>query len=448
MRKLLIPLLVFFMGCHAWHADVLVDLEAQVAAVGRARAVPDAVACEAAPPALPEHAGLPDLWNLALANNPALREAAAETEAARGRLTQAGLYPNPRLLYDQNTIGSRLAREGNINVQLQQEIVTAGKRRLDLAVAGRQVDVASLALLGRKFEVLTRVRRAYAAYAAWVQAERANEGVVGVLRQGQANTRKLVKAKLRPRTDLLRIEALLEEAQISLARARANRVAAWRELAAEVGTPALPPPAEVGEPLPALPDWPADAVVGRVLAANSAIKQAAVDAERARLALERAKAQAVPNVTVGGGYAADNIERTAGAIVTVETPLPVWNCNQGNIHAAQAGLSQAQAAVRSTQMRLSRETAAALGAYEAARQQVDRLERRVLPKLRESLTLLSQGYQAGAAQVGFLDVLLAEQALFTAQVTLAEGRRNLWLAVADLQGLMQLDLGEELCSSQ
>ena len=43
------------------------------------------------------------------------------------------------------------------------------------------------------------------------------------------------------------------------------------------------------------------------------------------------------------------------------------------------------------------------------------------------------------------DVLLAEQALNDTRLRLAEARRDLWRAVADLEGLMQLDVGEELC---
>src|SRR5262249_657999 len=141
-----------------------------------------------------------------------------------------------------------------------------------------------------------------------------------------------------------------------------------------------------------------------------------------------------------------NIERTAGGLVTVETSLPLWDRNQGNIHAAQAAWARAQAAVRTTETRLSRATAAAFAAYQAARQQVERVTTQLVPRLQESLQLLRQGYQGGAAQVSFLDVLSAEQALFSARVTLADARRSLWQAVADLQGLMQLDLGEDLCA--
>jgi cobalt-zinc-cadmium efflux system outer membrane protein len=386
--------------------------------------------------------------DLALANNPSLREAAADVDVARGHLAQAGLYPNPRFLYEENTIGSQAAPEGNIVLQVNQEIVTAGKRHLDMAVASRETDAAALALLGRKFEVLTRVRRAYYDYAGWAVTVTTNEEIVAVLGQGLKVTRQLVEeAKTRPQTDLLRIEALLEEAKINLERSRVSRDGAWRQLAAEVGVPQLPMTDGHGDLPDKAPCWEVKGVEQRVFAVNTALKEAGVEVERARLALARARAQAVPNVTVGAGYSAENVDHTTGGLVSVETPLPLWDRNQGNIHAAEAQFIRAQAAVNTTANRLSKEIASAYTSYEAARQQVERLTTGVLPRLDESLKQLRKGYQAGAPQVTFADVLQAEQSLLTARLTLAEARRELWLAVADLQGLMQVDVGEEFCKS-
>jgi cobalt-zinc-cadmium efflux system outer membrane protein len=211
-----------------------------------------------------------------------------------------------------------------------------------------------------------------------------------------------------------------------------------------VGLPDLPAPAHPGQLCPAGPEWDAGPVLRRVRDANTALKQAVVEVERARLAVRRAKAAAVPNVTVGAGYDADNTDQTAGAVLNVEFPLPVWNRQQGAIHEAKARLASAEAAVRGTENRLARETAEAFARYQAAGRQVERLTREVLPRLQRSLGLLRQAYQAGSAQVTFSDVLLTEQNLNTTRLTLAEARRSLWLAVADLQGLMQLDVDEDL----
>lgn len=452
MRRGAIFLLLALAGCQFGPRAGPLNVEPHIAAVAPARipAVPELAnvlpAYELADTTVAQGLlDLPIIWDLTLANNPSLREAAADVEAARGRLVQAGLYPNPRLLYGQDTIGSRIARQGNFLAEVNQEIVTAGKRRLDMAVASRQADVASLALLGRKFDVLTRVRHAYYNYVGWVGTVKTNEEIVAVLENGLKITRRLVEeVKTRPQTDLIRTEALLEEAQINLVRSQANRDGAWRQLAAEVGVRDLPmkeTPANLPEHVP---QWNVETIERRVLAANTALREAGVEVERSRLALTRARAQMVPNVLVGGGYTADNTDNTAGGALTVEAPLPLWDRNQGNIHSAQAQLAKAQASVRTVATRLSGETAAGFAAYAAARQQMERLTAKVVPKLEDSLKQLQKGYQAGVPQVTFADVFQAEQALLTARLTLADSHRTLWLAIADLQGLMQIDLGEEL----
>jgi outer membrane protein, heavy metal efflux system len=424
--------------------DVPQAVEARVATVA-STPVPAEVAPCAAPAALPPGPfRLPALWDLALAYNPVLREAAAEVEAARGQVIQAGTYPNPRLAYGMESLGNHQDPSGTITVQIGQEIVTAGKRRLDLAIARAGTDIACLALFTRKFEVLTRVRRAYYDYLGWQYTVRVNEEVVATLRQSVTATRRLVEeVRSRPRTDLVRLEALLAEAQINQSRNRAFLEAAWRQLAAEVGLPGLPPPAEQAD-LPAEPRWwKQDAVLQRVLARHSELQQAAREAERARLEVERARAEAVPNVTVGGGYSNEAVDRVQGAIVNIETALPVWDRKQGRRYEAEARWLRAQAAQRTAAARLSRDVAEAFGRYGAAREQVERLSREVLPRLVESLELVRKGYQAGSADFTFADVLLAQEALNDARLRQADARRTLWLAVADLDGLMQLDISEE-----
>jgi cobalt-zinc-cadmium efflux system outer membrane protein len=307
------------------------------------------------------------------------------------------------------------------------------------------MDETTIALLGRKFDVLTRVRRAYFDYLGLRFTVRTDQEAVAALEEAVGITRRLVdEAKTRPSTDLIRIEALLEEARLRLDASKVSADAAWQQLAAEVGVPQLPPPAG-DERLPdSVPVWDAKLVAQRVLSANTQLKEAAVEVDRARLEVERARAQAVPNVAVAGGWTRNFPELEAGGLVSLETPLPLWDRKQGLIHETQAHWSRALAAERSTATRLNRETAAAFARYQSARLEVERLSAEVLPRLRKNLELLRQGYQAAANQVTFSDVFLAEESLNTARLRLAEARRNLWLAIADLQGLMQLDLGEDL----
>lgn len=454
MRRILLPLLATVLGCRACPVDAPPCLEGRDAAVAPAGAVPDATADPlslpplAAAPTPAVLTGPPDLstlWGLALAHNPSLREAAAEVEAARGRSIQAAQYPNPRVAYSQENLGTNPNAAGAVKFEITQEIVTGGKRGLDVAIAAGAADEASLAARGRKFDVLTRVRRAYYEYLGAFDAVRVSEEAVASLDQGLRITRQQVEViKSRPRTDLLRIDALLEEARIRLAGNRVNLEAAWQQLASEVGVPQLAPPTAPGSFPAGIPAWEPPAVVRRVQETNTELKRAALEVRRARLEVERARAEVIPNVTVGGGYSRDFAENLHGAIISVDAPLPLWDRKQGRIHEAEARLAQAQAAVQGTAARLGRETTAALARYETARQQVERMTTLVVPRLQESVDLLRRSYQAGAVQTTFADVLSAEQALDAARLTLAERRQAVWLAVADLQGLMQLDLDEHL----
>lgn len=453
MCRLSMLLLAVVAGCQAVPRCVPCAVETRVAAVAPARptAFPNGVwerivpgsGSLPIPPCLPGPPDLPTLWNLALANNPTLREAAAGVEAARGQAIQARKYPNPRFTYMHDSLGNNVSPLGTISFQLSQEIVTGGKRRLDGAIAARGTDVAALALLGTKYDVLTRIRQAYYDYQTLWQILRVNGEVVAALHAGVQVTRQQVEiARTRPRADLLRLEALLEEARIGQARGRTAVEAAWRQLAAEVGLPQLPLPDVPVDWAAAEPHWDQDAVARRVLAVNTQLKQAAVQVEQARLQVERARAEAIPNVTVGGGWDRESVDQVSGAIISVETALPLWDRKQGRIYEARARWLRAQATAQALATRLLHDTAEAFGRYQAARQQAQRLAAEVLPRLRESLDLVRRGLAGGAAGTTFADVLLAQQSLNETRVRLAETQRNLWKAVADLQGLMQLDLDE------
>ncbi len=394
-----------------------------------------------------EHVNLAGLWQLALGQHPALSEAAAEVEAARGKWIQAGLYPNPRFSYNQGTIGSRAAPQGNFGLQLNQEIVTGGKRLLDQAVAERETSAAVVGLVGRKFETLSRIRRAYFDYRSLLVIAQVQKEIIAALDRGIATLREQVEtAKSRPRTDLLRLEALREEARANQVKTQAQLSGTWRQLAAEVGMPSCPIEGPLTETRDEEPSWEANAVTNRVLCVNSSIRQAAVEAERARIAVERARAGVVPNVTVGGGYTLDNIEHTAGGIISAEMALPAWDRQRGTIHEAEARHAAAEAAVRLVCLRLQRDTAEAYARYLAAKKQVDLLSREVLPRYQETLELLRKAYLAGG-EASFNDLLLTEQSLNATRLSIAEARRSLWLAIADLQGLMQLDVDEPFNSN-
>ncbi len=445
MRRAYAVLLLAGAGCaHVEYSPP--RLEDNVAAVASLKAEPVVRPLDSVEKPIPDPdkpIDLAVLWDLTLTNNPRLRESSADVEAARGRLIQAGLYPNPRLVYRGDEVGLRDAPKGNQSVELLQEIVTAKKLQLDQAAAGRGVDAAGVALLGRKFEVLSRVRRLYYGYISLEYTLKAYDEVVAALEQSVETTRKLVEsAKTRPRTDLLRLQALLEEARASKARMQTNLHATWEQLAAEVGFSRLAEPKRI-DAIADIPDWPEELIRGRVQTTHTELRQLTLEIDQAQIEYERAKAEAVPNVTVGAGYIRSYVDGGAGANLTLETHLPLWDRKQGLIHERQARLYQLEAAYRTQVNRLTADTAEAYARYQGARAQADRLTNDIIPKLEESLRLLRTGYEAGAT-ISFADVQLSLESLNDARLKLAASKQELWYAIADLQSLMQLDVNQKL----
>src|SRR5580765_4722240 len=105
---------------------------------------------------------LEKLLEIAAANNPELAAAHARADSARGRLIQAGLYINPRILWEAAMMSlNRGNSAGEQGPLFTQEIVTAHKIKLSEQAAASGVEAADWAAVTKQYDVITRVRLAY-----------------------------------------------------------------------------------------------------------------------------------------------------------------------------------------------------------------------------------------------------------------------------------------------
>ncbi|MBX9582896.1 MAG: TolC family protein, partial [Gemmataceae bacterium] len=198
---------------------------------------------EAVPAAPPVQ--VDELVRLAVARNPRLGRAIFNIDAAQGRQVQAGLYPNPNLGVNWDEIGDRTGPGGILNVpRVTQEIVTGHKLSLSQAVAAREVDQATLALLRDRYALIGNVRAAFYDLYALERRIAVLDELVKLAGDAVRTGQTLLEAKQVARLDVVQLE-------VELARFRSQAEAARRELpgararvAAVVGDPRLP----VGEP--------------------------------------------------------------------------------------------------------------------------------------------------------------------------------------------------------
>lgn len=412
-------------------ADVQIS---QASVAGRA-----AIAPQIAPQAPSQVAplNLRSAVDTAMAQNPTLRAAAAELDANDGTVRQAGLIPNPVLGVDQEDVksGTRVT-----TVQLSQTLEMGGKRAARVDVAQRGKDIAAVDLVARRADVRASAIQAF--FDALTAQERVKvvEESLRIANSGaDAATRRVTAGKVSP-TEETRARVAASTARIDLRQAQAEASAALRALTAVMGVPDGSIQRLDGnvDDLPVAPSAPN--IMARLPDAP-AVRRALLEVQRAQASYGLARANGVPNVTVGvGARRAQDLGRNQ-PVFTVSVPLPFFDRNQGTQLEALRRRDAAQATAQAEELRLRSELLQMADLLQARKEEVEALRREVLPGAQSAYEAARTGFELG--KFSFLDALDAQRTwlqvrsqYFTAvaQVhrTAAEIDRQLGTTTADL----------------
>jgi cobalt-zinc-cadmium efflux system outer membrane protein len=303
----------------------------------------------------------------ALERRPELKAAEARVSAAQGLKNQAGLFPNPRLIFQvENLRGSSFeySNDADSFAYFSQVIETSGRRGNRIAVGEANVGRSRLEEEQLRREIGFRVREAYW-LALGVQFAR------DLYEQNDHYFKQVVEyheARLKEgkiaEVDVLRVRLQAEQIRAALENARLDVDRAQLLLAREMGV-VTGGPWQLTEHFEQLeePRTVKGAVPSTLVESRLAAQELA--AARANLGLERAAKR--PDLDAIFGY-----KRTAGlntAIAGLQLNLPLFDRNQGARAAAQAETLAAQRTLEATNARLDSEAALARKEYEARLQQ-------------------------------------------------------------------------------
>lgn len=128
---------------------------------------------------------------------------------------------------------------------------------------------------------------------------------------------------------------------------------------------------------------------------------------RARFALDRARVEPIPNVSLQGlvNVLDNGIGGKPDGSVVLSVPIPIFNRNQGATIKAQHEIAAAEQSLQQVELDLQNRLAPTFERYANARNQVERYRTTILPVAQESLDLTRKMYEAGEA--GFLVLLTA-----------------------------------------
>ncbi|MCS6851785.1 MAG: TolC family protein [Gemmataceae bacterium] len=381
---------------------------------------------------------LAELQRLALTNSPVIRQAAAEVEAARGAALQAGLYPNPSLGYEADTIGTGPS-PGYQGAFLQQVIKTGGK--LKLAQAAATMDVRNLQLAFRKAqaELAAEVRRGYFAVLVAQENMRISEALARFMEEAYRVEVELVLGAQAPPYEPFQLRVLAVQARAQLVQARNRYMSAWKQLAATIGLPALPPTQLAGRVDMPIPRYDYDQVLARVLTRHTDVAAAENTILKARYNLRLAQITPVPDVDLRVMVQKDFTTPPFLVVnsVVVGFPLPVWDTNKGNIIQAQGQLLRAVEEGDRVRNELTAQAAAAYERYSNNRILLEYYRDYILPDQVRAYKGALARHEVEPQKVGFAELVVAQQTLANSVMAYIAVLGELWQAVVDLSNLLQ-----------
>jgi cobalt-zinc-cadmium efflux system outer membrane protein len=418
-------------------------------AMGVGRAQPSKAG--AATPAAPDSAtglSLAEAIARAREQEPLLRAAQADVEAARGRRVQSGLRPNPTSMIESRREPGGTDRLLAIAVEWPLDLFRRGGR---VATADHEVDASRWALADRERTLVADVRLAYGRAAAAIR----EAGVAAELAATAGRELALIQARVEagaaPRldADLLEVELRRLEAASHLAAGRAER-----------GLLALKPLLGLApqEPL-SLRDG-LDAIVTAGAAARAAGTSGPPLAERpdvragaaqvalaeARIAQARREGRLDMSLTAGymrmdagfpqlGLSPAGIPERVRAQFHYVSfgaaVRLPILDRNQGQIAAATADRAGAAARQQAIELAAASERAAAIARDARARQALLAFGDATRSLARRNLEALRQTFELGRASM--TDVLAEQRRYLDFQAAYTATLLEAWEAQVDVE---------------
>ena len=347
--------------------------------------------------------------SIACQNNPTLLQARAQIEGTLGKAIQAGLWPNPTVMYRAEQIGVEgTAGEFHGGI-VRQRVVTAHKLDLSRQKFLARTRTAEWVALAQQYRVLNDIRIHYF-------RARGRQQLVDVQQQLLKNAedhvvtfREMFNVGQATRAEVHQANVLLQQHRLNLLMAENDFQQSFHELTALAGVPM--PPSELATPLAgdvSLIDW--NGALQRLLQESPELAAARSKLEADRITIRREIAEPVPDLILEGGAGYNFEARETVGTASVSLEVPVFDWNQGTIRQAEADFARQQGELQRTELVLRQRLAQQYRAYLTAVQHVRNYEQVILPEARRAYDLRLQSYEADRAP--WADVLAAERDYF------------------------------------
>jgi cobalt-zinc-cadmium efflux system outer membrane protein len=379
---------------------------------------------------------LADLQRLATDYSPVVRSAEAAVSAARGAVRQSLAYPNPSFFFEADTVETLPA--GYEGFGIDQVIKTGNKLELAGAAATMDLFNAQLALRRARLDVAYQVRSGYFAVLVAQENVKLSRVFARFTDEIYAAQIGLLKGKEAAAYEPMQLRPLALQARFNLIQAINQYRASWRQLAASMGLPDMPPSEVTGRVDLPVPQFDYEQAKYQIVNRHTDVLTAQNNIHKADYLLRLARIQPIPDVDVHLLIQKDYTTPPNNTVhsIAVTVPVPVWDQNRGAIQQAQGLWMQAMQNLPAARNTLTSSLADAYNRYSTAKKQVEIALAQTKDQVRVYKAVYTR-FRGGDAAVTFGDVVAAQQTLAGYLTGYLSALGLQWTAVVDMANLLQ-----------
>lgn len=380
-----------------------------------------------------------------LAQNPDVRAAGLQAEAARARIPQAKALDDPMVgvMFEEVPIDRLDVGQGEmINYRLEQKLPFPGKRHTKGKAARFDAQAEGEVSRGRIADVLLDLKMTYYEIYRLDRQLEVTRSTAEFFRQLLASTKTAYGVGQTTADTPLKAQvefSTLQNEEIKLKQERLTHLAHLKALLNRSGHADIVLPRNLE--LPRL-EATLDDIVADALESRPELTSLAAMEERDRSKLTAARQGLLPDLNVGVEYNQRTARQDAwSGTAMINIPLYFWK-NRGEIREAKASLATTRAEAESAKIHTRHEIEQAYSAFRAAEEIVKNYESEILPAANATLKTARTSYRTGKVQ--FLTLVDAARTLRDLEMTFYENQAGLGVAYAQLERLtgMTLPKGE------
>ncbi len=374
---------------------------------------------------------------LAMLRSPDLASVAWGVRIAEAEQLQAGAVPKPELETEVEGFGGTGEKAGTdsaeASVKLSQLVELGNKRRKRVALAAAERKLAGWDYETARVAVLTEVATRFIdVLAIQEKVDLARENLALVTQTQAAVAKRVDAGKVRP-SESTSADVAVAMSDIQLKRTTRQLLAARAALAATWGS-ATPRFESVTGQLRDMQPVPPLVKLAELLDQGADLARWDQELTRLRAAVDLAKADGVPNLTVGAGYKYLGESSDQAFIVSLGIPLPLFDRNQGGISKARFAVAKAKFDRSAAAVKAHAALAQAYQQLAATHGEAAALRDVVLPGAKTafdtSLRLFEQG------KTTYLTVLDAQKTLTEARGQYLDSLSAYHRGVAEIEGMI------------